>query len=199
MHGHSNIKYILCCQVNLSKYLFAIPMMTQNVEEVALNFMRHIVLQYGIPSSLVTDQGTHFMGDTFKSLCTLLRVRKLNTSAYRPSSNGSLERAHKTMVKFLRCFCDPRGSDWNKWLPFACFVYNTTPHTMTKYKPYEILFGRKANVRRQLQQQATPVYNYGDLVHDIKGKLQECHKLARANLIHSKQHTVAQQASIVHM
>jgi hypothetical protein len=68
---------------------------------------------------------------------------------------------------------------------------------MTKYTPYKILFGRKANVPGQLQQQATPVYNYDDLVHDIKRRLQECHKLARANLVQSKQHRVAQQASKV--
>ena len=152
--GH---KYVLTCQDNLSKYLLAIPMMTQTAEEVVLNFMRHIVLQYGIPCSVVTDQGTQFMGDVFKSLCKLLKVHKLNTSAHRPESNGALERAHKTMTEYLRCFCDPRGSDWNKWLPFACFVYNTTPHTMTKYAPYEILFGRKANVPGILQQQLTPV------------------------------------------
>jgi len=192
-------KYILSCQDNLSKYLLAVPMMTQTVEEVALNFMRHIVLQYGIPGSLVTDQGTQFMGDVFKRLCKLLRVHKLNTSAFRPSSNGALERSHKSMVEYLRCFCDPRGSDWDKWLPFACFVYNTTPHTMTKFTPYEILFGRKANVPGQLQQQATPMYNYDDVVHDIKRRLQECHKLARANLVQSKQHRVAEQASKVNI
>jgi len=62
---------------------------------------------------------------------------------------------------------------------FACFIYNTTPHTMTKYTPHEILFGRNANVPGKLQQQATPVYNYDDLVHDIKRKLQEYHKLAK--------------------
>jgi hypothetical protein len=86
-------------------------MMTQTAEEVGLNFMRHIVLQYGIPCSVVTDQGSQFMGGVFKRVCKLLRVHKLNTSAFRPSSNGSLERAHKTMVEYLRCFCDSRGSD----------------------------------------------------------------------------------------
>jgi hypothetical protein len=85
-------------------------MVTQTVEEVALNFMRHIVLQYGIPCSLVTDQGMQFMGDVFKRFCKLLRVHKLNTSAFRPSSNCSLERAYKTMVEYLHCFCDPRES-----------------------------------------------------------------------------------------
>jgi hypothetical protein len=39
---------------------------------------------------------------------------------------------------------------------------------MTKYTPYEILFGRKANIPGTLQQIPVPVYNYDDLVYDIK-------------------------------
>lgn len=80
-----------------------------------------------------------------------------------------------------------------------CFVYNTTPHTVTKYTPYEVLFGRKANIPGQLQQKTAPVYNYDDLVHDVKQKLQACHEVARANLMQSKQQRVAQQASKVNM
>jgi hypothetical protein len=68
---------------------------------------------------------------------------------------------------------------------------------MTKYTPYEILFGIKANVPGQLQKEATPVYNYDDLVHDIKRRWEECHKLARANLVQSKQHRISQLASKV--
>ena len=137
---------MLTCQDNLSNYLIAIPTVNQTAEEVALHFMRYVVLQYGIPSSIVTDQGTQFMGDVFKRLCKLLRIHKLNTSAYHLESNGALERAHKTMMEYLHCFCYPKGTDWRKWLPFACFVYNTTPHTLTKFTPHKILFGRKANV-----------------------------------------------------
>ena len=161
-------------------------MFTQTAEEVALNFMRHIVLQYGIPSSIVTNQGTQFMGDIFKRLCKLLKIHKLNTSAYHPESNGSLERTNKTMIEYLRCFCDPKTADWDKLLQFACFVYNTTPRTMTKYTPYEeVLFGRKTNIPGQLQQTPTPVYNY-DIVYDVKRKLQECHEIARTNLKQNK-------------
>jgi hypothetical protein len=76
-------KYILTCQDNLSNYLVATPMITQTAE-VTLKFMRYIVLLYGIPDSLVTDQGTQFMGDIFKRLWKLLRVIKMNTTAYRP-------------------------------------------------------------------------------------------------------------------
>ena len=72
--GHN---YVLTCQDNLSKYLLALPMVTQTAKVVALNFMRYIILQYGIPCSIVTDQGTQFMGDVFKRLYKLLRVQKL--------------------------------------------------------------------------------------------------------------------------
>ena len=53
---------------------------------------------------MVTDQGTQFMGDVFKRLCKLLKIGKLNTSAYHPESNGALERTRKTMVEYLRYF-----------------------------------------------------------------------------------------------
>ena len=58
--GHN---YILTCQDNLSKYLTAFPMLTQTAKQVTLTFMRHIVLLYEIPQSVVTDQGSQFMSD----------------------------------------------------------------------------------------------------------------------------------------
>jgi putative transposon-encoded protein len=44
-----------------------------------------------------------------------------------------------------------------------------------------------------------PCINYDDVVHDVKRKLQECHELARANLMQSKQRRVTQHASEVNM
>jgi hypothetical protein len=40
-------KYILTCQDNLSRYLIAIPMLTQTAEEVT-TFLCHIILLHGI-------------------------------------------------------------------------------------------------------------------------------------------------------
>jgi len=77
--------YILTCQDNLSKYLLAIPMITQTADDVSLT-----LLCYGIPNSIVTDQGSHFMGNIFKKLCKLLNAHKVNTTAYHTESNGAL-------------------------------------------------------------------------------------------------------------
>jgi hypothetical protein len=61
------------------------------------------------------------------------------------------------------------------------------------------VFGRKVNFPGQLQERTAPLYNYDDIVHDVKQKLQICHETARANLMKSKQRMVAQQASKVNM
>jgi len=70
---------------------------------------------------------------------------------------------------------------------------------MTKYTPYEILFGRKANIPGNLQRRPVPLYNCDDLIHGIKKELQECHEIARSNLIQAKQKRTENQRDKVHM
>jgi transposase InsO family protein len=123
-------------------------------------------LVYGIPTENATDQGTNFMSDAFKRICKLFKIEKINTTAYHPESNGALERMHKTLTSYLRCFCDVKTCDWDEWLPFACFAYNTTPHSVIKHTLYE-LFGRIANIPRKLP---LPLCNFNDIVLDAKKK-----------------------------
>lgn len=180
-------KYILTCQDNLSKYLIAIPMSDQTAEETAKAFNTHIVCIFGIPNEIVTDQGTNFMSNLFKDLCKLLKINKLSTTAYHPESNGALERTHRTLIEYIRCFCNPQQTDWDTWLPFACFTFNTTIHTSTKFTPYEVLFGRKANIPGRLQAKPTPLYNYEDLVQEMRYKFQNCHQQVREHLRKQKE------------
>jgi transposase InsO family protein len=98
------MRYILTCQDNLSKYIMAIPIENQTAEKVTEAFVKNIVLIYGIPNEIVTDQGSNFMGDIFKRICKLFKIEKLNTTAYHPESNRALERTHKTLTNYLRCF-----------------------------------------------------------------------------------------------
>jgi hypothetical protein len=76
-------------------------------------------------------------------------------------------------------FCNPKLNNWDEWLPFACFAYNTTPHSVTKFTPYEMLFGRITNIPGRLQKQPEPVYNFDDIILGIKHKMQSCHQMAK--------------------
>jgi len=37
----------------------------------------------------------------FKNVCKLLKINKVQTTAY-PESNGALERSHRTLTEYLR-------------------------------------------------------------------------------------------------
>jgi hypothetical protein len=77
-------------------------------------------------------------------------------------------------------------TNWDQFVPFAAYVYNTTEHTATRFTPYELLFGRPSVLPSALKGTPEPQYNYDDYVAELKSKLQTSHQRARENLIKSK-------------
>ena len=120
-------KYLLTFQDELSKFTLAIPIVQQDTPTVAKVFVEQIVLKFGIPQTLLTDQGSNFLSELFANTCKLLRIKRIKTSAYHPQTNGALERTHRVLVEYLRCYILENQTDWDKWIPYATFVFNTTP------------------------------------------------------------------------
>lgn len=94
-------KYILTFQDNLTKFSKAIPIPDQEATTIARQFVEKIVLEYAIPDKVLTDQGTNFLSNIFKQTCKLLKIEKIQTTAYHPQSNGALERSHRRIFKTL--------------------------------------------------------------------------------------------------
>lgn len=92
------------------------------------------------------------MSEVFTNVCKL-KIKKLECTAYHPQSNGALERTRRVLVECLRCFILEDQSNWDKWLPYATFVFNTTPHTATGFTPHELMFDRTPNIPGVLQKE----------------------------------------------
>ena len=60
--GH---KYVLTFQNELSKFTLAIPIVQQDAMTVARAFVEEVILKFGIPQSILTDQGSNFMSEVF--------------------------------------------------------------------------------------------------------------------------------------
>lgn len=180
-------KYLLTYQDDLTKFVGAIPIPTQESDVIVREFTEKIVLQYGIPKSILTDQGANFLCDLLKGVAKLLGIKKLQTTAYHPETNGALEKNHCTFKEYLRNYINPERDDWDSWIPFGIYTYNTTPHTATKYTPYELLYGFKPEIPTSLQRSPEVYYNYDNYTYDLKNKLQNGYKIARENLIKAKE------------
>jgi hypothetical protein len=183
--GH---KYVLTFQDELSKFTLAILIVQQDAMTVAKAFVEKIILKFGIPLSILTDQGSNFMSDVIGNVCKILKIKGIKCTAYHPQTNGALERTHRVLVEYLRCFILEDQSNWDKWLPYATFVFNTTPHTSTGFTPHELLFGRKPNIPGLLQlDPPDAVYAYDDFVKDLQSRLQSSYEVARNSFVRHKE------------
>jgi hypothetical protein len=153
---------------------------------IAKAFVEEIVLKFWIPQVLLTDQGSNFLSELFSNVCKLLRVKRIKTSAYHPESNGAMERTRRVLVEYLRCYILENPNDWDQWISYATFVFNTAPHTSTVFTPHELLFGRKPNIPGLLKKEPVQVrYNYDNCVQELEPRLHSCYEVAKTNL-HAK-------------
>jgi hypothetical protein len=92
-----NNKYLLTFQDDLSKYTIAAPIQQQDAMTVARVFVKEIVLKFGIPQVILTDQGSNFLSELFTNVCKLLRIKRIKTSPYHPQSKDFL----RERIEFL--------------------------------------------------------------------------------------------------
>jgi len=96
-----------------------IPIPAQDADTVAREFVQNIVLKYGIPEVILTDQGGNFFSELFTNVCKLLLIKKIHTTAFHPESNGGLERRHRVIVDYLRHYIAEDQRDLDDWVPYA--------------------------------------------------------------------------------
>jgi len=144
--------------------------------------VEEIVLKFGIPQAVLTDQGSNFMSEVSVNVCKLLKIKKIKCTAFHPQSNSALKGTHQVLVEYLRCFISEDQSNWDKWLPYATFVFNTTPHTSMGFTLHELLFGRKPNIPGLLQRNPPDTqYTYDNYVKKLQAHLLSSYMTARSN------------------
>lgn len=179
-------KYILTIQCELTKFVECYPITNKDAETVAKAYVNNFILRYGIPNSVVTDQGTEFMSSTFKETSKLLGIKQLNSTAYHHETLGAIENTHKHLGAYLRIQLANHSDTWSSWVPFWCFSFNNTVHTETKYTPYELVFGKNVNLPSNLTNGIEPIYSFDDYAYELKYRLQTACSEAQSNLVNSK-------------
>ena len=119
---------------------------------------------YGLPDTVVSDNGTCLTTKEFEALMEQNEVKHITVAPYHPSSNGLAEKAVNIVKDGLK---HSEGGLETK-LMRVLFKYRSTPHTTTGETPSKLLMGRELktpldNLRpslsskvetRQLQQKA---------------------------------------------
>ncbi|KAL7298433.1 hypothetical protein TKK_0008222 [Trichogramma kaykai] len=155
-------EYILTIQDNFSKFCMAIPLIDISAISVMDAFIKRFVSVFGSPKVILTDQ------------------------AYHPQSNGSLERSHHVLKEYLKQYSMSDDS-WADWVELAILNYNTSVQESTKLTPYEIIFGRLADLPSAQPLRENDLHpTYQDYLKNLVSRLNGIQKIAYDNLVASK-------------
>lgn len=183
-------KFILTAQDDLTKYSFAKSIANHEALTVA-NILLEFITIFGIPETILSDQGADFCSSIIKELNRLFKIRHIFSTPYHPQTNGALERSHLTLKDYLKHYINQNQNNWDEYVNLAMFTYNTHVHKSTGYTPYELIFGHKAYIPNSLTSPPQFRYSYEDYYSNLQLKFNKSYEIARENLIKSKEKSKA--------
>ena len=136
-------KYVLVFVDYFSKYIELIPLPDIKAATVAKAFLREIVCRHGAPRYLHSDRGSNYLSHIVRITCQLMQTKKTQAVSYHPQCNGQSERCMSYILASLAKQLDGFHTQWDQFLPFTQFVYNTSPSLdSTEYTPAFLVYGR---------------------------------------------------------
>ena len=96
---------------------------------------------FGLPDIIVTDNGSQFTSDQFKTFCNTNGLRHVRVAPYHPSSNGKAERFVKTFKRAFSALDNEK--DPVKRVQQFLFSYRNIPHSTTGVSLAEQTIERK--------------------------------------------------------
>jgi transposase InsO family protein len=139
--GHT---YLLVAIDKFSKWIEAVPVTNQEATTV-VKFFESIIYRYGVPNSIITDNGTIFTSGEFQDFAKELGIKIKYASVAHPKSNGQVEKANRLVCaglkkRLLRPLKHAAGA-WVEELPSVLWSLQMTPNSSTGYTPIFLLFG----------------------------------------------------------
>ena len=132
----------------------------------AKEFFMEIVTRFGVPSRIITDNGTQFTGQEFQGWCDTTGIKICYASVAHPQANGQVERANGMLLQGVktRIFdrLRPYAGKWAKELPSVLWALRTTPSRATGETPFFLTYGSEAVLPTELEFRSPRVEGYSE-------------------------------------
>ncbi|KAH0612978.1 uncharacterized protein H6S33_009358 [Morchella sextelata] len=138
---------ILVVVDRLTKMRHLIPTTKEaDSREVAKLYIDNVWKLHGLPDTMVSDRGTQFVAEFWRSLCDRLEISPKFSTAFHPQTDGQTERINAIMEQYLRSYVSYQQDDWVRWLPMAEFATNNHVSETTKVSPFYANSGRNPRI-----------------------------------------------------
>ena len=113
-----------------------VHMMNSITTSKTIEKLRIVFANHGLPRKVVTDNGSSFTSQEFRSFMSVNGIVHVTTAPYHPSSYGLAERAVQTFKNGIK---RTHGATIQERLSKFLFTYRITPQTTTGVAPAQLL------------------------------------------------------------
>ena len=183
--GTNGCEYMLVIVDHFTKFVQAYPTRNKETKTVAKHLYDDFVLRFGIPTSILSDQGREFESRVIRNLSKLSGVLKLRTTPYHPETNGLCERMNRTLLHMLRTLEETQKRNWPAMVNKMAHAYNCTRHSSTGFSPYRLMFGCEPTLPIDLimglTKHSEDVKSYTEFARKWEAQMKEAYEIARTN------------------
>ena len=110
-------------------------------------FLKEIILRYGYPHSIITDNGTNFAVGEFARFCMNKGIRLDVASVAYPQANGQVERSNALVLAGIKARLqeplEKTPGSWIDEIPSVLWGLRTTSNRSIGYTPFLWSMGPK--------------------------------------------------------
>ena len=168
--------YLLVITDQLSKFVVLHRVRKADAKTTVRIVEDHFLL-FGVPRTVIHDNGTVFVSKLFVSLLDKYIVKQQRTPLYHPQANPT-ERVNRVIGTAISAYVHDNHKKWDEKLPEIGCALRTALHESTNFTPYEIVFGMKMRTTGDEHNQNRFQPDEERLSH-----LKQIHEQVKANLL----------------
>jgi len=119
----------------------------------------------------------------------IFKIENITSTAHHHQTVGTIERSHRPFNEYIRSYISVDKTEWDVWLQYFVFCFNTTPSMAHNYCPYELVFGKTNSLPKEFIciENIEPIYNIDDYAKESKYRLEVAYKRARIMIEKNKE------------
>ena len=150
--GKGQVKFLLVAVDYFSKWIEAEPLANITAKQVQRFLWKNIICRYGIPHTIITDNGRQFIDKGLSEFYHNLNIQHITSSVEHPQTNGQAEAANKVILNQLKKRLDTAKGKWPEELIEVLWAYRCTPQSSTKEAPYSLVYGTDAMIPVEIRE-----------------------------------------------
>jgi transposase InsO family protein len=139
-----NRRWLIVATDYFTKWVEAEPLANIRDKDSIKFVWKNIITRFGIPKTIISDNGTQFTSKPFMKYCSELGIRNVYSSPAYPQSNGQAKASNKTVLDGIKKRLEDAKGRWVEQLPNVLWTFRTTPRRSMGETPFSLAYGSEA-------------------------------------------------------